>query len=504
MLFVSLVRRAMPILACGLLAPAVFAAVPISPPPDQPPLFARRPLADAAPATLDPALAPLGRIEAAARASQWALDRLEDLTDQIGPRLTGSVGAAAAVAQVSAALRDAGLTVHLEPVRVGHWERGTELGELVDYAGRPAGVTQKVVLTALGGSAATPAEGLTAPVIIVHDFDALAALGERVRGSIVLFDVPFPLALVEHGSAGEAYGQTIGYRVAGPARAAKLGAVAALVRSLGSADFRLPHTGVTVFPADQAAIPAAAVTAEDAQLISRLERRGAPVRLHLTLTPRQLPEVDSANVIAEIPGSDPGAGVVLVSGHLDSWDLAQGAIDDGTGVAAAMGALQVIHSLGLHPRRTLRFVAWMNEENGSRGAQDYAKRHADELRQHVAAIESDAGAGYVQGFMTNATPAAEALLRPLRDALQPFGHGVLLQTARELGSDLEAIEKAGTPVFEPLVDTRHYFDFHHTPADTFDKVIPADLQAQVALLAELAWYLANTSEPLPRLAIKVP
>jgi Zn-dependent M28 family amino/carboxypeptidase len=436
---------------------------------------------------------------AAARDSHWALDRLEDLTDLVGPRLSGSAGAAAAVEQVAAALRAQGLVVRLEPVKVPHWERGLEQGELVDYAGHPAGLSQKIELTALGGSGATPAAGITAPVLVVHDFADLEKLGARVKGAIVLFDTPFPPGLVEHGQAGSAYGATIPFRFAGPARAAAMGASAALIRSLGSADFRIPHTGATLVPKDQPPLPAAAVTSEDAQLISRLSRRGQPVLMHLTLTPRVLPDVDSFNVIADLPGTDPTAGIVLVSGHLDSWDLATGAIDDGAGVVAAMGAIQLIHAQDLHPRRTIRFVAWMNEENGGRGGESYGKQHAAELASHVAAIESDAGAGHPTGVITNVPLSGGAALEPLLAALRPAGLGNLEQLVRPLGSDLEAIERAGAPVYEPQVDGRHYFDLHHTPADTFDKVDPADFKDQVGLMAALAWYLADQAAPPPRL-----
>ena len=444
------------------------------------------------------------RLVAAAQQSDWALQRLEDLTDLVGPRLSGSRGAAAAVEQLAGVLRDLGLDVHLEPVRVPHWERGAEQAELVDYAQRPAGLSQPVVLTALGGSGATPAEGITAPVLVVHDFEQLAALGERVRGAIVLFDVPFPPGLVAHGQAGTAYGATIGYRVFGPARAAALGAQAALVRSLGSADYRLPHTGLTLFPDGQAPIPAAALSSEDAQRIVRLSRRGQPVVLHLTLTPRRLADADSFNVVADLPGSDPQAGIVLISGHLDSWDLAQGAIDDGAGVVAALGAVELIHRLGLHPRRTVRFVAWMNEENGSRGAEAYLARHRDELGHHVAAIESDAGAGHPTGIITNLPAVAGDALAPLIAALQPGGQGALLQLQKPLGSDLDGLERAGTPVFEPQVDVVHYFDLHHTAADTFDKVDPADFRAQVGVMAALACFLAELPDPLPRLPASAP
>ena len=448
---------------------------------------------------LTAALQPVAQIQRAAAISRWSYDRLADLTDLVGPRLSGSRGADAAVEQLAAALRQQHLEVRLEPVRVSHWERGVERAELVGYRGRPDRITQHIALTALGSSGATPEGGLTADILLVHDFDELARRAAEVPGHIVLFDVPFSMGLVAHGQAGSAYRQNIAYRVAGPSRAAELGAVATLVRSLGSADFRLPHTGVTRFKEGQAAIPAAAVSSEDALLIERLAARGAPVSMHLTLTPRVLPDVDTYNVVADIPGTDPKAGVVLVSGHVDAWDLGQGAIDDGAGVIAALGAVQIIHELGLHPRRTIRFVGWMNEENGSRGEEAYVRQHAAELPMHVAAIESDAGAGHLVGLITNAPAAATPMLEPLMAALAPAGAGVLEQVIYPVGSDLEGLEKAGVPAFEPKVDVTHYFDYHHTAADTLDKVEVTDLQAQVGGMAALAWFLANTDRPIVRL-----
>src|SRR5581483_7318418 len=323
--------------------------------------------ADPAPA-VDPAV--LAKIRDAALSSDWAWQRLADLTDKIGPRLSGSPQAEAAVTQVSDALRAAGLKVTLQPATVPHWVRGEEQAELVDWPGRPAGLTQRLVLTTLGGSVATPDAGLTAPVLVVHSFDDLKAHAAEAKGRIVLFDYAFNQGLADNGQAMTAYSQAVAYRVQGASAAARLGAVASLIRSVGGADFRLPHTGVMKYEEDAPKIPTAALSAEDAMWVARLSAQG-PVSLHLKLTPQTLPDADSHNVLADLPGREKPDEVVLVSGHLDSWDLAQGAIDDGAGVAAAMGAVQVLKSLGLKPRRTVRVVAWMNEENGSGGSKAY-------------------------------------------------------------------------------------------------------------------------------------
>ena len=245
----------------------------------------------------DPAA--LAKIRDTAMASDYAWERTADMTDLIGPRLSGSVGAAAAVTQVADAMRKLGAKVTLQPVKVPHWVRGEEKGELVEYRGRPAGITQRVVLSALGGSGATPADGLKAEVIVVSSFDELKARAAEVKGRIVLFDVPFDQHMAERGLAGQAYGQGSTYRVNGPRLAAEMGAAAALVRSVGGANYRLPHTGNSGLQ-DGARIPAAAVTVEDAMLMSRLAKRG-PLTMHLVLTPKILPDADSYNVIADLP-----------------------------------------------------------------------------------------------------------------------------------------------------------------------------------------------------------
>ncbi|HWX41103.1 MAG TPA: M28 family peptidase, partial [Blastocatellia bacterium] len=274
-------------------------------------------------------LAELKQIQQAALSSDYAYRQLAHLTDSIGPRLSGSPQAQAAVEYVAGEMRRLGCEVKLEKLSVPHWVRGGETAALVQYPGQAPGTTQKIVLTALGGSVATPAKGLTAEVVVVNNFDELTALGrEKVAGKIVLFNARFDRQMAAEGYGGEAYGQAVAYRGGGPTAAARLGAVAALNRSAGGAEFRLPHTGLTFYGPDVPKIPAAAVTAEDGDLIARLAAQG-PVRMELVLTPRQLPDAVSYNVIADLKGSEHPEQLVLVSGHLDSWDLGTGAIDDG-------------------------------------------------------------------------------------------------------------------------------------------------------------------------------
>ncbi|OEZ89610.1 aminopeptidase YwaD precursor [Janthinobacterium sp. HH106] len=438
----------------------------------------------------------LAQVRDTALQSDWAYARLADMTDLIGPRLSGSAGAAAAVQQVADAMRQLGATVTLQPVKVPHWVRGVETAEIVDYAGRPQGVSQRVVLTALGGSGATAAAGLTAPVIIVKSLDELKARAPEVKGAIVLIDTPFDQEMAERGLAGVTYGQGSRARFLGPKAAAELGAAAALVRSVGGANFRIPHAGATGLD-DNKRIPAAAVTVEDALLIGRLAARG-PLKMHLTLTPQNLPEADSYNVIADWPGTDKAGEVVVVSGHLDSWDLATGAHDDGAGVVAAMGVVETLKKLDYRPRRTIRVIAWMNEENGGRGGQAYFEAHKQALGKQYAAIEMDSGAGRPFGILASVGPKSEKLFAPLRAALLPMGAHVFTRRDALGTGDLHRLETGGVPSFEPLVDSHSYFHYHHTPADTLDKVDPDNLKRNVALMASLAWFLANIDGEIGR------
>ena len=242
-------------------------------------------------------------------------------------------------------------------------------------------------------------------------------------------------------------------------------------------------------------IPAAAVTVEDALLIERLAQRGA-VSMKLVLTPQRLPDADSDNVLADLPGREKADEIVLVSGHLDSWDLGTGAMDDGMGVTSAMGAVALLKSLGLVPRRTIRVVAWMNEENGGRGSAAYFASVRDGIARQIAAIESDFGLGRPLGIRTALDADGGKALRPVAEALRVIGAGVVDRRDGHVGSDIAPLQDAGVAAFAPLVDGRHYFDLHHTPADTFDKIDPDAMRRQVAVLAVLAWYLAERPEPL--------
>ncbi|MFZ0317984.1 MAG: M20/M25/M40 family metallo-hydrolase [Candidatus Sulfotelmatobacter sp.] len=436
----------------------------------------------------------LSAIKAAALNDDYAYRQVEHLTENIGPRATGSPQAKAAAEYVAGEMRKLGLEVRLEPVTVPHWMRGAETAALVEYPGMVPGTAQKVVLTALGGSSATPADGLTADVVVVNTFEELAALGrDKVAGKIVLFNELFDKQKAAAGMAFAAYGEAVRYRGAGAKAAADLGAVAALVRSVGSADYRLPHTGFS-FPAG---IPAGAVTAEDADLIAHLAGEGK-VRMHLTLTPQKLPDETGYNVIADLKGSQHPEQIVVVSGHLDSWDLGTGAIDDGAGVVIAMETAEILQRLHLRPARTLRVIAWMDEETGGSGSKAYSTEYGNDFPHYIAAIESDAGAAHPLGFDVKAVPAAIEALRPVQGVLMSIGATAMQSSLYTPGADIAGMADAGVPAFGVLQDGRTYFNYHHTAADTLDKIVPSELRENAAAMAVMAYALTNMQNPLPR------
>jgi carboxypeptidase Q len=436
----------------------------------------------------------LSAIKAVALNDDYAYRELAHLTENIGARQTGSPQADAAAHYVADELRKLGLDVRLQPVTVAHWVRGSESAALVEYPGMVQGTRQRIALTALGGSTSTSPDGLTAEVVTVNNFDELAALGrDKVAGKIVLFNEIFDKQKTAAGLAMEAYGEAVPYRGAGPKAAADLGAVACLVRSVGNADYRLPHTGFSA----PAGIPAAAVTAEDADLIAHLSAQGK-VRMHLVLMSQRLPDETSYNVIADLKGSQHPEETVIVSGHLDSWDLGTGAIDDGAGVVMAMETAEILQRLHLRPARTLRVIAWMDEEAGGAGSKAYSAEYSNDFSHHVAGIESDSGAAHPLGFDVKASPAAVDALRPVQSVLQSVGSTVFRASTYSPGADIAAMSEAGVPAFGVMQDGRTYFNYHHTAADTLDKVVPAELRENAATMAVMAYALTNMTNPLPR------
>jgi carboxypeptidase Q len=420
-----------------------------------------------------------------AQESRGAYAILTELSDRIGPRLSGSAGAAAAIVWSAEMFSALGLEVRKEPVLVPVWVRGVERGEVLAAPGRRE---QALALTALGGSPATRPDGLEANVVEVASLAELKARGSEVRGHIVFFNHTMAVAK-DYRRFGE-------LRSKGPAAAGSLGAVGALVRSLATASFRSPHTGQTQFKEGEVPIPAAAVSVEDADLLHRLLSQG-PVRVRIVLGCRNLPEVLSSNVVADLRGRERPDEIVLLGAHLDSWDLAVGAQDDGAGVALVLETARLLAGLAERPRRTVRFVLFMNEENGLRGAKTYALAHTAELALHVAAMELDAGAGRPLGIALNAGPGGASVAELWLPPLAPLGAAKLLPDEAG-GADLTPLAHARVPLVSVVQDVSHYFDVHHSSADTLDKVDPEAFSATSAAVAWVTYAVGESPTLLPR------
>jgi carboxypeptidase Q len=465
--------------------PAGPAPVAPSPAPGPDDRVAADPAPVAPPTPLaDPLRPAVAQILAAARADRTAYLRLAELTDGIGHRLSGSPALDRAIAWAVAALTADGHDVRTEPVMVPRWERGVEHARVV------APVARELVMLGLGGSVGTPRGGLTAPVVVVRSWDELAARAAEVKGAIVLYDVAMPAWTEEHGSG---YGDVVRFRGGGASAAARLGAVGVLMRSVTARSLRTPHTGAMRYADDAPRIPAAAITTEDADLIARLAATG-PVRVQLTMGARTLPDAPSANVIAELRGRERPDELVVIGAHLDSWDVGQGAHDDGAGVVHVMTALTTLRRLGLVPRRTIRVVLFTNEENGLRGGRAYAAAHAGE--RHVAALETDSGGFAPRGFSIAAHGDARvrAAVAELAGLLAPVGAAELRDG--DAGADVGPLVDTGVLGLGLWVDGRAYFDYHHSPADTLDKVDPTALADGVAAIAAIAYALAEVEPAL--------
>jgi hypothetical protein len=418
----------------------------------------------------------------ASLSNHGGMEKLSYLCDRIGNRLSGSQGLEKAIVWAAAQMKADGLSNVVTPhVKVPHWVRGNESASVLEPVNKP------LTILGLGGSIATPKRGITAEVVPVSSFDDLDRKGRAViEGKIVLFNVAY-----------EGYNRTVVYRTTGPSRAARLGAVAALVRSITPMSLQSPHTGALEYLEGLPKIPAAAVTIEDALLIQRLVDAGNPVTAHLDMEAHMLPDADSANVIGEIPGRERPDEVVVIGGHLDSWDVGAGAQDDGSGCVTALEAAHIIHMLGLRPRRTLRVVFWTNEENGGAGGEAYRAWAGDTVKNHVAAIEMDGGAEKPTGFGLSANGDLQAVLGRVREigalldridagSIQPGGGG----------ADIGPIMVDGVPGLALRTVGTHYFDWHHSRADTTDKVKLEDLRANIAAMAVMAYVLADMPSPL--------
>ncbi len=421
-----------------------------------------------------------GRIIEAALADSFAWNRLAYLADTFGPRLSGTDNLENAIDWVLEEMKRDGLdNVRGEAVMVPHWVRGEE--SLTLLAPRRAGMQ----ILGLGGSIATPPEGITADALVVGSFDELEARRQEAAGKIVVYDAPFT-----------SYGQTVQYRVDGAVRAARAGAVASLVRSVGPVSLYTPHTGMMRYQEGVPQIPHAAVTVEDAMMMHRMQQQGHPVRLHLYMEARTLPDAPSRNVVAEITGREKPEEVVVLGGHIDSWDVGQGALDDGGGCVAAWQALRLLKALDLRPRRTVRVVLWTNEENGLRGGTGYRETHADEMDNHVLAIESDAGVFKPTGVGFSGIEEALLIIQEIAKLLERIGAGAVAQGGG--GADISPMIRLGVPGMNPMVENSRYFWYHHTHADTVDKVDARDLNLNAAVMAVMAYVVADLPVRLPR------
>ncbi len=406
---------------------------------------------------------------------------VESLTTEVGPRLSGSAGDRAAVAWAQKKLIELGLThVHAQPVTVPHWVRGEAS---VTLAGTPS---RALVTAALGGSVATPDEGLSAEVVRFADLDALkAAPMHSLDGRIAYVGKVMPRARDGHG-----YGEGVGARVDGPSVASARGAIGFLLRSVGTDHARIAHTGITEYAPDVVPIPAVALSNPDAELLDRRIAGGEHVLVNLRVTARSLPEAQSANVIGEITGSEHPEQVVVLGAHLDSWDLGQGAIDDGAGVAIVSAAARSIIASGHVPRRTIRIVLFAHEEGGGAGAKAYELSTRGAPEQHYAGLEADSGSGRVWRLKSSVAPAAEPAVAQLLKVLAPLGVANAGGGAHG-GADVGPLNARGVPVIDLGQDSSLYFDVHHTASDTLAEIDEKDLNQAVAAFTATAWLLGN-------------
>jgi carboxypeptidase Q len=434
----------------------------------------RVPAARAAENWLDAYREPASRIIGSALSNTLAWDRLAELTDSCGPRLSGTPQLENAILWALDKMKKDGLeNVRAEKVMVPRWVRGAESAEVV----RPVSV--QMAMLGLGGSVGTDKEGIEAETLVVRSFAELESAGERARGKIVVYNVPY-----------ESYGRTVQYRASGASRAARLGASAALLRSVGLPGLRTPHTGALSYAEQDPKIPAAAISLEDAEMLQRIQDRGQSAVVRLKMEAHFLEDAESANVVGELRGREKPDEVVVVGGHLDSWDVGTGAVDDGGGCLVTWTALKVLKDLGLRPRRTIRVVLFTNEENGMRGGYAYRDAHKDELANHVLMLESDSGTFRPLGFGLSANDRARATVREVAGLLDAIDASRIEDGGG--GADISPSVRAGRiPSMSLEVDSSRYFIYHHTPADTVDKLNPMDMALGVAAVAVMSYVIAD-------------
>lgn len=415
-----------------------------------------------------------------AKSTDFAYNRLAELCDTFGPRFSGTPELEAAIDWCLAEMKKDGfVNVRGEKVMVPRWVRGKESVMMVSPRQR------NLPMLGLGGSIGTPKGGITAPVLVVKSFADLKKRATKAKGKIVIFDVPFTQ-----------YRETVMIRVNGAVEASKAGAVASLIRSVGPYSMQTPHTGGMRYANGVKKIPHAAITIEDVMMLHRMQKRGVEPVVTIKMAAKTLPDAESRNVVAEIRGTHYPEQTVIVSGHIDSWDVGSGAMDDGGGCLAAWEAARMILKLGLKPKRTIRIVLWTNEENGLAGAKTYAKTHKDDLKNHVIGIESDAGAFTPTGFGFTGSERAMPYLKEIGTLLEPIRPAKLAWGCR--GADVMQLLVGGVPATHLEVDRGRYFWFHHTDADTIDKLSSKEIQECVAYMAVMAFVIADMPERLPR------
>ena len=426
---------------------------------------------------LDPYRDNASRLLGESLASDFAWQRLAELGDTFGHRLSGSRALEDAIDWAVEQMKKDGLeNVRKEPVKVPAWVRGRESLEIT------APRNHSLVMLGMGNSVGTPAEGVEAELLIVHNFQELEGAGARVKGKIVLYNVPFTT-----------YGETVQYRSTGPPRAAALGAVASLVRAVGPPGLRTPHTGALNYAADIPKIPAAAVTTEDADRLERMVKR-APVRLRLKMEAHFLPDADSFNVVGEIRGREKPEEVIVVGGHFDSWDVGTGSTDEGGGCVVTWEALRLMKKLNIRPRRTIRVVLYTNEENGLRGGNAYRDRYREQLANHVLMLESDSGVFRPVGFGFTGSDSARQKVRDIATLLRGIQADRI--GASGGGADIGPSVEAGKVPSMSLEVDGNYFLLHHTPADTVDKIDPMDMARAAGAIAVMTYVIADMPERL--------
>lgn len=430
---------------------------------------------------VDPYRGDADRLIQEATSTPFAWNRLAELTDTYGNRLAGSENLNRAIAWAVETMKKDGFdNVRTEKVMVPRWVRGAESAVMIDPPEHP------LPMLGLGGSVGTPPEGIEGDVLVVRTFEDLNHHAADAKGKIVLYNAPYV-----------SYGQTNQYRTGGATAAARHGAVAVLVRAIGPTGLRTPHTGSLGYAADVPKIPAAAISAEDAERIQRIVDRGRRVRVRLKMEAGYEPDVESANVVAEIRGRELPDQVVLVGGHFDSWDVGTGASDDGVGCIVTWEAARLLKKLNIHPRRTVRVVLFTNEENGLRGGTAYRDKYQSEAANHVLAIESDSGVFAPARLGFTGSTAAQQIMREIGALLMPLGLPDI--GAGGGGADIGPIAQAGkVPMLAYQGDSTRYFQIHHTPADTIDRIAPAEVSKAAAALAVMTYVVAEMPQALPK------